>query len=66
VAGENPLPRLRKLRDEIRRIDAERRDLAEGRDLLIREASRQGKTERQIAAAAGLSPGRVNQIVHRR
>lgn len=66
MAGENPLPRLRKLRDEIRRIDAERRDLAEGRDLLIREASRQGKTERQIAAAAGLSPGRVNQIVHRR
>lgn len=63
MAGENPLPQLRKLRDEIRRIDAEREDLIEGRDVLIREAAGQGKTEHQIADAAGLSQPRVHQIV---
>lgn len=66
MAGENPLPQLRQLREQIRRLDAEREDLAEGRDLLIRRAAEMEISERQIADAAGLSPGRVNQIVHRR
>lgn len=66
MAGENPLPQLRKLRDQIRRINAQREDLTEGRNLLIRQAVELGLSERQIAAAAGVSPGRVNQIVHRR
>ncbi len=66
MAGENPLPQLRQLREQIRRLDAERDDLAEGRDLLIRQAAEQDISERQIAEAAGLSRGRVNQIVHRR
>jgi DNA-directed RNA polymerase specialized sigma subunit len=59
VAGRNPLPRLRILRDEIRRIDA----LRDERDRLIRKAAKEGKTQQQIADAAGLSQGRVNQIV---
>jgi hypothetical protein len=33
------------------------------RDALIYEASRSGMTERQIAEATGLSPGRVHQLV---
>jgi hypothetical protein len=33
------------------------------RDALIYEASRSGITERQIAEATGLSPGRVHQLV---
>lgn len=66
MAGENPLPQLRALRDEIRRLDSQRSDLTEGRDRLIRKAAELGLSERQIAAAAGLSAGRVNQIVHRR
>jgi hypothetical protein len=33
------------------------------RDALIYEASRSGFTERQIAEATGLSPGRVHQLV---
>jgi hypothetical protein len=63
VAGSNPLPRLRTLKDKIRQLDDERGDLQEGRDLLIREAAEQAYTEAQIAEAAGLSPGRINQIL---
>jgi hypothetical protein len=66
VAGASPLLQLRKIRDEIRRLDANREDLVEGRDHLIREAAEQDVPERQIAQAAGVSHGRVNQIVHRR
>jgi hypothetical protein len=62
VAGENPLPRLRRIRDEIRRIDA----LIPQRDRLIREAVEQGYSERQIAKAAGVHHTRVNQIKHSR
>lgn len=63
MAGESPLLQLRTLRDQIRRTDAQREDLAEGRDLLIRQAAEQGLSERQIAEAAGLSKSRVHQIV---
>lgn len=66
MAGENPLPQLRYLRDQIRRIDSQREDLTEGRDLLIRQAAELGLSERQIAEAAGISHGRIHQIVHRR
>lgn len=58
MAGENPLPQLRSIRDEIRRIDA----LTEARDRLIREAATH-HSQRQIAKAAGLSKSRVQQIV---
>ena len=63
---KNPLPPLRKIRDTLATMDLNRDDLVEGRDWLIREAAARGKTESQIAEAAGLSPGRVNQIKHRR
>jgi DNA-directed RNA polymerase specialized sigma24 family protein len=63
VAGENPLPLLRSLRDQIRRLDANRDDLAEDRDALIRKAAGLGVSERQIAQAAGLSQTRIHQIV---
>jgi len=62
VAGENPLPRLRRIRDEIRRTDA----LYPERDRLIREAIDHGYSERQIAKAAGVHHTRVNQIKHSR
>ena len=58
VAGASPLLQLRRLRDEIRRIDA----LVEDRDKLIREAAEQ-HSQRQIAKAAGLSKSRIQQIV---
>ncbi len=59
MAGENPLPQLRKIRDEIRRTD----QLIADRDRLIREAVGLGHSQRQIAEAAGLSQSRVHQIV---
>jgi len=59
VAGSNPLPQLRKLRDEIRRKEA----LIEDRDRLIREAVDLGYSQQQIAIAAGLSQSRVAEIV---
>jgi hypothetical protein len=65
-AGENPLARLREIRGKIRELDEQREDLVEGRDILIREASKQKVSERTIAESAGLSYGRVNQIVNRR
>lgn len=62
MAGENPLPLLRRIRDEIRRIEA----LFPERDRLIHQAIEQGYSERQIAAAAGVHHTRVNQIKHSR
>jgi len=62
VADDNPLPRLRRIRDEIRRKDA----LYPQRDRLIRQAVEQGYSERQIAKAAGVHHTRVNQIKHSR
>ncbi len=59
MAGENPLPQLRSIRDQIRRT----KKLRPKRDRLIREAAEQGFTQQQIADAAGLSQGRVHQIV---
>jgi len=66
VAGVSPLLELRSIRDQIRLLDAQREDLINDRDRLIRLAVDQGKSEGQIAEAAGLSPGRVNQIKHSR
>lgn len=63
MAGETPLPQLRAIRDQIRRIDEEREDLTEGRDRLIRKAAELEISERQIAKAAGLSQSRVHAIV---
>ena len=57
------LSRLRGIRDAQRRAQA----MLPDRDELIREAiKREGHSERLVAEAAGLSPGRINQIVHRR
>jgi DNA-directed RNA polymerase specialized sigma24 family protein len=61
VAGQDPLPRLRTIRDEIRRIER----LHPRRNRLIREAAEQGHTQQQIAKAAGLSQARIHQIVIR-
>jgi hypothetical protein len=59
VAGENPLPRLRAIREQIRRTET----LYPERDRLIREAAEMGWTQEEIAKAAGLSQPRVNQIL---
>lgn len=59
MAGQNPLPQLRQIRDEIRRIEK----LHPKRNRLIREAAEQGHTQQQIARAAGLSQARIHQIV---
>jgi hypothetical protein len=59
VAGKDPLPQLRKLRDEIRRIDK----LQARRNRLIFEAVELGYTQQQVAKAAGLSQARIHQIV---
>lgn len=58
----NPMAQLRKMRDLQRRVNR----LTAGRDTLIRGAAEMGSSERQIAEAAGISHGRVHQIVHRR
>lgn len=63
MAGDTPLPQLRALRDQIRRIDEQREDLEEGRNVLIRQAAALKISERQIAEAAGLSQPRVHKIV---
>lgn len=59
MAGNDPLPRLRTIREQIRRTEM----LYPERDLLIREAAEQGFTQEQIAKAAGLSQPRINQIL---
>lgn len=60
LEARHPMVQLRKMRDLERRI----RRLTAGRNRLIREAVALGHSERQIAEAAGVSHGRVNQIVH--
>jgi hypothetical protein len=59
--SEPPLARLRRIRDAKQRADK----LAVDRDDLIREALAEGNSERKVALAVGLSPGRVNRIAHR-
>jgi DNA-directed RNA polymerase specialized sigma24 family protein len=59
VAGQDPLPQLRQIRHEIRRIDK----LQTRRNRLIRQAAELGYTQQQIAKAAGLSQARIHQIV---
>jgi transcriptional regulator with XRE-family HTH domain len=59
VAGKDPLPRLRTIREQIRRTEK----LYPERDRLIREAAEQGFTQEEIAKAAGLSQPRVHQIL---
>ena len=63
MSGENPLPQLRAIRDQIRCIDTQREDLIEGRNRLIREAIERGATQEDVARAAGLSQSRVQQVI---
>lgn len=59
------LSRLRAIRDAERRVQAMRGDKDEVRNTLVRDAVKEeGHSERMVAEAAGLSPGRINQIVH--
>jgi DNA-binding NarL/FixJ family response regulator len=55
---ENPLPRLREIRDQQRSALA----LVPERDLLIRQALSEGKSENQVAEASGLSQPRIHEI----
>jgi len=57
-AAKKPMPRLRQIREQKRRAEA----LNPERDVRIMEALEEGFTERQVAVAAGLSPGRISQI----
>jgi hypothetical protein len=57
----DPLARLLQIKQAKQRYDS----LAKSRDDLIREAVEQGHSERTVALAIGLSPGRINRIVHR-
>lgn len=61
-SGKTALSKLRAVRDAERRAEKLRVE----RDELIREAVGEGHSERLVAEAAGLSPGRINQIVHHR
>jgi hypothetical protein len=55
------LTRLREIRDIQRKAKA----LNPERNRLIRGVLSEGRvSERQVASAAGLSPGRIDQIVH--
>lgn len=63
MAGETPLPQLRAIRDDIRRIDSDRRALVSRRDALIARAAKAGETQEDIARAAGLSQSRVQQLI---
>ena len=55
---ENPLPRLREIRDA-QRLALE---LLKERDELIKQAVAMKIPERQVAVAAGLSQPRIHQI----
>jgi hypothetical protein len=56
--SSDPLPRLREIRDIQRRAVK----LKEERDWLVRKALREGKSQRQVAKAAGLAPSRVHEL----
>lgn len=58
---QNSLPRLREIRFQQRKAKA----LTAERDRLIRQAVREGESERKVAAAAGLSQSRVHEIADR-
>jgi len=55
---ENPLPRLRKIRDQQKAA----LDLTLERDRLIKQAVAMEIPERQVAVAAGLTQPRIHQI----
>lgn len=57
---DNPLPRLREIRDLQRAAAA----LTPERDKLIRTAVREGRSEKEVATAAGLSQARISQLSH--
>lgn len=63
MAGEHSLSQLRLIRDKIRRLDAEREDLVEGRNVLIRQADEAGFSQQQIATAADLSQSRIQEVI---
>ena len=58
----DPLRRLRMIREKLQRLEAERADLVEGRNLEIRRALHKGRSERQIAEAAGLHHSSIAKI----
>jgi hypothetical protein len=62
VSTGKPLSKLRGIRNAESRVEAMRQE----RDELILEAIREGHSERKVAEAAGLSPGRINQIAQTR
>lgn len=62
-AAEDGLTALAALRDERVGIAEQVAELDARRDAAVREASAAGATRRVVAEAAGISPGRVHQIV---
>lgn len=60
-----PLDELRAIAREIERLAADLHEAAELRDRLIVEATRAGASRREVAAAAGVTAGRVQQILAR-
>jgi hypothetical protein len=61
----DPLRRLRTIREKLKRLDAERADLVEGRDVEIHRALEAGCSERKVAEAAGLHHSRIGKIKRR-
>jgi hypothetical protein len=58
MEATNPMAQLRRTRDLERRL----RHLSAGRDVLICQALASGRSQRQVAEAAGLSQPRVHEI----
>lgn len=60
----SPLPRLREIRDEERRLERCIESLRPERDQLIRRAAAEKRySQRTIAGSTGLSRSRIHQIV---
>jgi hypothetical protein len=55
--------RLRQVADAIAQAQAEHDRLRPERDRMVVEASRAGLSRRRVAELAGLTPGRVQQIL---
>lgn len=61
----NALSDLRQAANEVRHAEQTLESITARRDRLIREANASGVSYRQIASVAGLSFGRIAQIVKR-
>ena len=55
---------IKPLQDEVLRLEAEAREVAEGRNGHIRGAFSEGASMTEIAAHAGLSRNTIGKIVH--